>query len=230
MTWFALACFAVQSVLSTKVFFEAGQRLTLHDYGSHHELLIGKVPLLTSARLGTEREFGNLARRRARGSRLVRVLVGGLGFGATLSRVLAVSGPNTEVIVVEKLRTVVQLVRGTMSHVAPGVLDDPRVTLCLEDVAAVIARERGLDVILLDVDNGPDWASFRSNSRLYGTEGLREAWRALGSAGRYAVWSGYAADVFVKRLRRAGFAPQVICLYERGKLQARAYVGTKHVG
>ena len=226
---------SVQRVVATRVFEECGQRLTLHDCGTHHELLIGKVPLLTSARLQTERDFGNLARvgrgARAGGRRgeaaPARVLVGGLGFGATLARVLAVCGARDEVIVVEKLRTVVALVRGEMSHVAPRVLDDPRVTLLQRDVADVIQEQEGLDAILLDVDNGPDWASFRSNSRLYSRQGVARAARALKKGGRYAVWSGYGADGFLKTLVRAGLEPSVVPLYERGKLQARAYVGFK---
>jgi spermidine synthase len=96
-------------------------------------------------------------------------------------------------------------------------------------VVSVIERERDLDAILLDVDNGPDWGSFRSNARLYTQEGLAAARRALRSGGIYAVWSGYPADAFVERLRRAKFRPSVVTLKERGRVQARAYVG-KRVG
>jgi hypothetical protein len=39
------------------------------------------------------------------------------------------------------------------------------------------------------------------------------------------VWSGYAADGFVRSLRRAGFVPAVRPLHERGVVRARAYVG-----
>ena len=41
------------------------------------------------------------------------------------------------------------------------------------------------------------------------------------------MWSGYAADAFVGRLRRAGFAPEVVPLHERGVVRARAYVGRR---
>jgi hypothetical protein len=205
----------------TRSFREGGVTLTLIDHGSHHELSIGQVPILTSALLGTERAFGRLVPRAAR-----RVIVGGLGFGSTLGGVLETVGSDAQVLVVEKLETVVRLVQGELSHLGRGALGDPRVTLVREDVCAVIARERDVDAILLDVDNGPDWGSFRSNARLYTPRGLDAARRALRPGGIYAVWSGYPADEFLGRLRSARLRPSVVLFRERGRVQARAYVGT----
>ncbi len=212
------------SMAKRRTFHEAGVTLTLIDHGTHQELVIGHVPILTSALLGTERSFGRLVSRGAR-----RVLVGGLGFGSTLAGVLETVGPDARVIVVEKLTTVIDLVRGSkkLGRLAREALDDPRVVLLREDVRGVIARERDLDAVLLDVDNGPDWGSFRANARLYDRAGLEAAKRALREGGIYAVWSGYPADEFMLRLQKAGFRPKVIPLRERGKVQARAYVGTK---
>jgi spermidine synthase len=209
-----------------RTFHEKGQTLTLHDRGTHLELMIGHVPILTSAALGTERDFGKLAGRLCV-REAPRVLVGGLGFGSTLAGVLESIGNGGRVLVIEKLATVVRLVQGELSHLAGGVLDDPRVTLVRDDAVAVIARERDLDVILLDVDNGPEWASFESNARLYDRAGLLAAKTALVANGSYAVWSGYPADGFLDRLRAAGLAPSVVPFHEGGRLQARAYVGTK---
>lgn len=207
-----------------QVFHEAGQRLELRDLGSHVELMIGQVPILTSKSLGTELAFGELART-IKVNHPPRVLVGGLGFGRTLAGVLANVGPDAEVLLCEKLTTVIDLVRGPLAHMSPGVLDDPRVRLVRDDVTQVIARERGLDMILLDVDNGPNWASFRSNARLYNPLGLQKARLSLRQGGAYVVWSGYPADAFLKHLRRAGFIASVVPLRERGKVRARAYVG-----
>jgi spermidine synthase len=211
--------------IKKRTFHESGQELTLHDRGTHHELMIGHVPILTSKALGTERAFGELAGSLVPGAK--RVLVGGLGFGSTLAGALSVVSSDAQVIVVEKLKTVVRLVQGELAHLAGGALDDPRVTLVRDDVASVIARERDLDVVLLDVDNGPEWASFAENSRLYDATGLSSAHRALRSGGAYAVWSGYPHDRFVDALSRAGFSPSVVPLHENGRLQARAYVGRK---
>jgi spermidine synthase len=94
-------------------------------------------------------------------------------------------------------------------------------------VATVIAGARDLDAILLDVDNGPDWGSFRSNARLYTQAGLAAAREALRPGGLYAVWAGYPADGFLHALRRAGFRARVVPFKERGRVQARAYVGER---
>jgi spermidine synthase len=211
--------------IKKRTFHEAGQELTLHDRGTHHELMIGHVPILTSKALGTERTFGELTTKLV--PKAKRILVGGLGFGSTLAGALSVVAPDARIVVVEKLKTVVRLVRGELARLSSGALDDPRVTLVRDDVASVIARERDLDVILLDVDNGPEWASFTENSRLYDAAGLSAARAALSSGGAYAVWSGYPHPRFVEDLRAAGFAPSVVDLHEGGRVQARAYVGKK---
>jgi spermidine synthase len=149
------------------------------------------------------------------------VLVGGLGFGATARGVLEVC--SAKVLVAEKVTGIEGLLRGDLAHLAQGILD--RVEIVRDDVSDVIAREKDLDAILLDVDNGPEWASFRTNARLYSPAGLAAAKRALAPRGIYAVWSGYAKDAFVGALRRAGFEPEVVPLREKGVVRARAYVG-----
>jgi spermidine synthase len=185
------------------------------------------VVLLSSAALETERGFGALAPPAAR-----RVLVGGLGFGAT-ARAARDAAPGAQVVVAEKVAAIVPLLRGELADLAHGVLDDPRITIVHDDVSDVIERagqgaeDERFDAILLDVDNGPDWASFRSNARLYAPSGLAAAHRALTGGGRFAVWSGYPADGFLARLRAARFRPHTELLRERGIVRARAYVGDR---
>ena len=191
------------------------------------ELVRGSVILLSSAALETERAFGRLAASIVSAPR--RVLVGGLGFGATVRGVLDVAPAQARVVVVEKLPEVERLLRGPLAHFDPGVLDDPRVSVVHGDVANVFAQagDGELDVVLLDVDNGPHWASFRSNARLYTPAWLATVRRVLAPMGGLAVWSGYRADAFLARLRTAGFTPSLVPLRERERIRARAYVGRK---
>jgi spermidine synthase len=200
--------------------------LVLRETGNLVEILAGSVVLLSSAALGTEFGFGRLAASLAGGAPK-RIVIGGLGFGATVRGVLDVAAPDASILVVEKVEAVIELVRGPLAYLAEHVLDDARVRVIPGDVRAVIAQSAGdVDLILLDVDNGPHWASFRSNSRLYSPAGLADLKRALFAGGALAVWSGYRSDSFLGHLRAAGFTPSVVPLQERGRVRARAYVGS----
>jgi predicted membrane-bound spermidine synthase len=214
---------------------EADRSLLLRRRGPHLELVLGNVVLLSSAALETELAFGRLAAdglderpgESAAGAPPKRVIVGGLGFGATLRGVLEVSSPETEIVVVEKLAAVVDLARAEAAALVAGSVDDSRVTVHRGDVVDVLrdAEPASLSAILLDVDNGPDWASFRSNAALYSEAALVRARDALRPGGIFAVWSGYPADGFLRVLRRAGFVPRTVPLHERGVVRARAYAG-----
>ena len=206
---------------------ENGQTLALRQRGDVLDLVLGHVVLLSSAALETERAFGRLAERAMKANEASRVLVGGLGFGSTLRGVLEVAPADACILVVEKLATVIDVARREAAHLVAGALDDPRVVLEQGDVADVIARESNLSAILLDVDNGPEWASFRSNARLYADAALARAREALLPGGFFAVWSGYSRDAFVASLRRSGFTPSIEPLAERGVVRARAYVGVR---
>jgi spermidine synthase len=187
------------------------------------EILAGRVVLLSSAALETELAFGALLSQVVHEPR--RVLIGGLGFGATLQGVLDVASPRTHVEVVEKVPDVIELVRAQFPTPA---LDDPRVVLTQADVFDVITKAPAgaFDAILLDVDNGPEWASFRTNARLYTSSGVSSAARALAPGGALLVWSGYARNAFTRALRAAGLQPSIVPLHERGKVRARAYIGS----
>lgn len=204
--------------------------LVLRQRAEVLEILAGNVVLLSSAALETELAFGRLAATQGKGQ-AARVLVGGMGFGATVRGVLEGAPADARVLVVEKVAQVVDLVRGELASMAGRPLDDPRVSVAEEDVLDVITRsEAAWDCILLDVDNGPHWASFRTNARLYTPAGLAVARRALAPGGFLAVWSGYPADAFLPRLRAAGLTSSSVLLRERGRVRARAYIGTRPTG
>lgn len=195
-----------------------GQSVTLREQGDRVDVIVNGVVLLSSAALGTEAAFGALAA----GAR--RVLVGGLGFGATARAALACPGVE-QVTVAELSPAIIALARGDLAHLQQGLLDDPRLTLFEGDV--LDAYPQGFDAILLDVDNGPGWASHRQNARLYAPVGLAAAHAALSPGGLFSVWSGYPDDAFLPRLRAAGFKPSIVPLHEGQVVRARAYVGRR---
>ncbi len=202
--------------------------LVLRERDGRTELLSGRVVLLSSAALETEHAFGRIVAARIGAlTRPARVLVGGLGFGATVRGVLEGARSDVSVVVAERVPAVERLVRDDLAAFARDPLADARVRVAIGDVGDAIAEARDLDAILLDVDNGPHWASFRGNARLYSPAGLRSAFRALAPSGVFAVWSGYPADAFLFRLREAGFEASVVPLHERGRVRARAYQGKR---
>lgn len=188
-----------------------GEELVLYRRGDVYTLRLGGWELMSSRAHGSEQALaesplkllGELAGSRAS----PRVLVGGLGMGFTLRALLdALPASRGEVLVAEVFPAVVAWNRGPLAHLAGEPLGDPRVTVVEEDVSAVIGRSRDrFDLVLLDVDNGPEALTLASNQRLYGPAGLAAIRRALADRGVLAVWSADPAPEFLKVLRRAGF-------------------------
>jgi len=134
-----------------------------------------------------------------------RVLVGGLGLGYTLRATLDAVSSAATVVVAELVAAVVEWNRGPLAPLAGAPLDDPRVEIRVEDVAATMRTSpRGFDAILLDVDNGPDAFTAAENAGLYDTKGIALIVGALAPGGVVAVWSAWEDRPFAARLRRAG--------------------------
>jgi len=86
-----------------------------------------------------------------------------------------------------------------------------------EDVGQVMrSRPGAYDAIMLDVDNGPEGLTRKSNDRLYDQSGIAQALSALRPGGVLAVWSAGANRAFVGRLRRAGMNVDEVAVRSRG--------------
>jgi spermidine synthase len=171
---------------------------------------------------GSEEALATMTVERLRGRPAPHLLIGGYGMGFTLRAALAVLGKDARVTVAELVPEIIEWAKGPMAELVPeiiawargpmaglasGCLEDPRVTLRMEDVADSIGHARGtFDAILLDVDNGPDGLVRQSNGRLYTPGGLAAAKAALKPGGVLAVWSAAKDPVFSNRLRKAGYS------------------------
>jgi Spermine/spermidine synthase domain len=162
------------------------------------ELLAGSDP-------GTDSPAGSPTARRSRSSsdgvRRLAVLVGGLGLGYTLREVLR--EPAVSRVVVAEIEPV--LVewhrRGLIPH-APAPLADSRVLVDARDVRTVVEEQAAdsLDLILLDVDNGPDYLVYADNARLYRPAFLSRCRESLAPDGVIAVWSSNPAPELAEAL------------------------------
>ena len=193
-----------------------GDELRLFRRDRDFMIVLDRNELMNSRMSGSEEALATMTCERLSGRAAPRLLIGGYGMGFTLRAALAVLGPDARVTVAELVPGIVEWARGPMAELTAGCLDDPRVTLALEDVAASIRTGAGAyDAILLDVDNGPDGLTRAGNDRLYSAAGLAAARSALRLSGVLAVWSAGPDPRFAKRLGEAGFSVEEVVVRAR---------------
>lgn len=183
-----------------------GGALRLKRRGGEFSIMLGANELMNSRLSGSEEALATLAAQRLATRPAARLLIGGLGMGFTLRAALAQFGRDARIEVAELVPQVVAWARGDMAQLFAGCLDDPRVDVIVDDVAALIAAAPArYDAILLDVDNGPDGLTIAANDALYDAAGLATALTALRPGGLLAVWSQGPDTGFTRRLKHAGF-------------------------
>lgn len=189
-----------------------GAMLSLHSYDGHFFLRVNGQPLMGTNAVDSEKVLAQLACEHLRGNSSARVLIGGLGFGFTLRRVLELTGKRAIVQVAELLPEIVAWNRDLLASLNGLMLDDPRVDVSIADAFQIIATAppSHYDAILLDVDNGPTAMVSAGNSRLYQSKGMAAIMRALKPGGRVAFWSASPDSAFAHRLTHAGFNVDVV--------------------
>ncbi len=141
-----------------------------------------------------------------------RVLVGGLGMGYTLKAALDNLPAVAQVVVAELNPIMVKWCQGPIAQLTNRAVDDPRVTVVIANVAAVIsaaANQGGgerFDAIILDLYEGPNAADQGRGEYLYGAKALKLSRAALKPDGVLAVWSEDPDKSFEKRLQAAMFS------------------------
>ncbi len=194
-------------LIGTAAIPDTQSELRLYQSGDLFSIKIpGRGDLMNSRAHGSERALADLATSRLADRARARVLVGGLGMGFTLAAALDALGPDAEVVVAELVPEVVDWNRGAMGGPSGHPLEDPRSTVYVGDVGALIRTEpAGFDAILLDVDNGPEALIRRENDWLYSPAGLQATRSALRPDGLLTVWSAGPDRRFSKRLIQADF-------------------------
>lgn len=201
-----------------------GEVMTLRQNGDDFEIRVGLYELMSSRNPASERALAKLVV--ARLGRPVRTaLIGGLGLGYTLRALLDVSGPDAAITVAELVPAVVGWNRGPLAALAGHPLDDKRVTVFAGDVAAAMAANPGgYDVILLDVDNGPEAVMFAGNNGLYARGGVDLAQGALAPGGIVSVWAADASPDFENVLKNASVTAERHDISLAGRLDHTLYV------
>jgi spermidine synthase len=204
-----------------------GERITLHEHDGHYFLKVAGLQLMSTTASSSEEQMAELSCANLTGK--ARVLIGGLGFGFTLKRVLSLTAADTVVDVAELLPVIVEWNREFLHEVNGRLLDDPRVKIHVRDVYELIdhcGNER-YDTILLDVDNGPDPFVQNVNERLYQKPGIERIKRALQPGGRVIFWSAHPDKSFAKSLQ--GAFKNVECIPAKAYPKAKRFTHTLFV-
>jgi spermidine synthase len=209
-----------------------GSRLTLHEHDGDYFIKLDGRQLMSSTSTASELLLADKGLQHTAREAQPRVLIGGLGLGFSLKRVLEIVGKRAVVQVAELMPEVVSWNRELLRNVNGALLDDPRVEIIVADVFAPIraAGEARYDAILLDVDNGPTSFVQTKNRRLYNRRGLQAIRNALNPSGHVAFWSAEPEPGFREQLMRAGFQAEEYPAkaHERAKRFAHMiYVGER---
>jgi spermidine synthase len=186
--------------------------LELRQRGKRDFLMLinGRV-LMNSSANRSEIVLGEQACRSLAATERPRVLVAGLGMGLTLRAALD-SLPSTARVVVAELNPIIAAwCRGPLAGLTSSALDDPRVSIVIGDVAAVVTKAslsgaQKFDAIILDLYEGPHAKTDARHDPFYGDRALKKTAAALAEGGIFAVWSETPDAAFEKRLGVAGFS------------------------
>ena len=205
-----------------------GGRLTLHEHDGTYCIRINGQILMDASATASEVLLGELAVNRPLRDvePAPRVLIGGLGLGFTLARVLEGIGPCARVVVSELIPAVVEWNRTYLRDLRGAARDDPRVEIRAGDVRDLIlsSPDASFDVVLLDVDNGPVAMVQQANRGLYSRAGLGRIAAVLRTGGRAAIWSASRDDAFADRLASSGFAGEAVPARNHAAARRAAHV------
>ncbi|MEY4580479.1 MAG: hypothetical protein RL701_5182 [Pseudomonadota bacterium] len=187
--------------------------LRLYQRDAEFSITVDGEELMNSRAYSSEDGFAELGCEAISDRAAPKVLIGGLGLGYSLSAALNKLPQAATVTVAELVPKVAEWNRELLGHLAEHPLRDPRVTLREVDVARVLRESRAaFDLILLDVDNGPEGLTRKSNDYLYSQAGLLTARAALRTRGVLGYWSSGPNEEFVHRMQDVGFEVEEVAL------------------
>lgn len=166
-----------------------------------YEVKLGEEYLMSSLFTMAEIELARLALAEVAGDGL-DVVVGGLGLGYTARAVL--EDPRIRsLVVVERLRPVIDWHEQRLLPDAAGLVAEPRVRLVTGDFFALLDDDTGFDpavpgrrfdAVLVDIDHSPRRVLHPGHAAFYTPTGLRRLQERLKEGGVFALWSDDPPD------------------------------------
>jgi spermidine synthase len=186
-----------------------GSLLALYRHDGAYTIVVDGVELMSSRRTHSEVVLAERACAALRATPAPRVLIGGLGLGATLRAALAALPADARVTLVEILPEVIAWNTNAEYGLSTDAMRDPRVAVHRDDVRHVLGNHPGaFDAIMMDVDNGAESFTTTGNQSLYSERGVRRTVAALRPGGRIVYWSVDREPAFVALVRRLGLSVQ----------------------
>ncbi len=184
-----------------------GVLFTLHKHDGEFYLKNDGNDLMSTALTYSEQKLADIGCDFVKPPEHPRVLIGGLGLGYSLKRVLEIIGRPATVEVAEIVPEVIEWNRTFLAAHNGPLLEDERTSLFEGDVydCIVKAGKGAYDAILLDVDDTPGSLVLPRNTRIYSRKGLQVIHDALAPGGQAAFWLAEAMPVFFKHLQKANF-------------------------
>jgi spermidine synthase len=157
------------------------------------------------------------------------ILIAGLGLGYTLAAASEGLGLRGTITVAEFSSAVIDwFERYVHASVLPRIPENIiiRESDAIAHLKSGAQGSNGYDLILLDIDNGPEPLVRSSNAALYNREGLELLRNALTDEGRVLLWSGFKSAGFEATAREAGFSVsrRVVANGPRPELDHHIYV------
>jgi spermidine synthase len=158
----------------------------------------------------SETALGQIAAELAEGDD-PRILIGGLGLGYTTAALCDAMGNRGTITVAEFTPAVIAWFH---EHIRPSVLPELPANLAIvqAEVLTHLWEQPRYDLILLDIDNGPEPFTHAGNAALYEREGLRVLRDRVTSGGAVLLWSSFDAPDFEATARDVGFQVARRCI------------------
>lgn len=134
-----------------------------------------------------------------------KVLIGGLGMGFTLKRVLEIVGSPATVDVAELMSQVIEWNETYLVEHNGPLLDDPRTNIILSDLFDCLGDGDTYDAILIDIDDSPDALITEDNMNLYTPSFMKTLRESLNPGGCLAYWMAVPSPRLEMAIKKAGF-------------------------
>jgi spermidine synthase len=180
-----------------------GNRLDLYERNGLYMIRVDGWELMNGEYHASEDQLGRLAGTLSSALHL-EIPLGGLGLGYTLASLReTLTLTRAKITVAERSSAVLRWFGTHINPVLAATLSSA-VRLVESDVLAHLGVDRRWDVIVLDVDNGPEALSTTGNAVLYEAHGLARCRDSLAPSGHLLFWTGFEDLAFVERARSVG--------------------------